>query len=517
MQKKNSYVLAFLKVQKMDEKSEAIFQEDLVSELARKAFNIQALLPIQRYVIANILDGINQLVVLPTGMGKSICFQLSALLLSGVTLIVVPLLSLLQDQLRRLKHLGIQADVLQGGQTTAERQDLAAKLAAGKVRLLYATPEALLTVSAQRLLAETTVAHLVIDEAHCACEWGKSFRPAYRKLPQVLKGINKPLITAFTATASPEIIEDLANLFFATSDWRLLNEAPERPNLVYQVKPVLSKSDAISRLAKSMAKPLVVFCRSRASAELTARLLRYRLNTSEVFFYHAGLNRQERQRVESWFFQSQGGILCATSAYGMGVDKPDIRSVIHRELPPSLEAYLQESGRAGRDGFVSKAVLLDGYEDYNFLANLATETARLRYQAVLAYARQTERCRRLVLLEAFGHQDNICNKDLPCDICAGEYVGLREGEEAILETVARHKRLFTTRQLVALFKGGHSYLASKERLSVKQGFGLLADWATEDIEEALKLLVSAGKLKLPRRGPFKEHYSLKRHNLCQII
>ena len=345
---------------------------DPVAQLAERDFGLKYLYPIQRLVIANVLEGADQIVVLPTGAGKSLCFQLPSRVLDGITLVVVPLLSLLEDQLSRCRQAALPADALRGGQSAGERRRIGERAARGELCLLYTTPEALGTPGVRELLRGLKVAHAVVDEAHCVAEWGPEFRPDYLELGRRFRRLEVGRLSAFTATASPETLRAVRSHLFAGREPVLVQADPDRPNLRYRFLEVLSKQRALCGLlggvSPAAARPALVFCRSRPAAESAARLLRRRLGSAEVFFYHAGLEPGERRQVEAWFLRSGDGVLTATSAYGLGVDKPDIRTVVHRDVPYSVEAYLQESGRGGRDGRPAECLLLYGAEDLAFAA-----------------------------------------------------------------------------------------------------------------------------------------------------
>jgi ATP-dependent DNA helicase RecQ len=255
-----------------------------------------------------------------------------------------------------------------------------------------------------------------------------------------------------------------------------------------------------------------VFCRSRPAAESAARLLRQRLASEEVYFYHAGLEARERRMVEAWFLRSRDGILTATSAYGMGVDKPDIRTVVHLEVPYSLEAYLQESGRAGRDGKPAECLLLIGVEDLAFAQGpgLSSELERRRYLRLLERVRDAGTCRRKALLEALG----LAAPGLPappcegCDVCLGEAGQAAEGREALEAFFQRNGRRFTPRQAVQVLAGRTTYEVVQHELDCYPGFGALFGWEPEDIGEALGSLRSEGRLRAAERGWWKGRLSI---------
>ncbi|HON14267.1 MAG TPA: RecQ family ATP-dependent DNA helicase [Treponema sp.] len=327
-----------------------------------------------------------QIVILPTGAGKSLCFQLPARLIDRPTLVIFPILALMADQERRLRAQGSRVVVLRGSQTTEEREAIASVLRLPSNTLIIANPEVLKTRQVRDMLGQARIGHVVIDEAHCVSQWGESFRPAYLELGEILAELKPPLLTAFTATASPEVLEKIGRYIFNDGDVHIVMGNPDRPNISYRLVRTLAKEAALRQLLATLPRPAIVFCGSRSRTEQLARALRYALHSREIYFYHAGLEREEKKTVEEWFFKSSTGILVATCAYGMGVDKADIRTVIHFDCPNLVEAYLQESGRGGRDGKPATATLLWGPEDEERTGPLAE------------YGRNRDRCRRELLL-----------------------------------------------------------------------------------------------------------------------
>ncbi len=442
-----------------------------------KRFKVPYLFPYQRLVVSNILEGCSQLVVLPTGSGKSLCFQLSAYLLPGPTLVVFPLLSLIADQQRYLHGLGLEAGVIRGGQTGKERERLWKGLEQGSIKLVLSNPEALRSAEVLRRIRGFHFSHLVVDEAHCLVEWGTTFRPSYLGLGRMAEYSRIPLITAFTATAAPRVLDQIKRILFGRDSVQLVQGNPDRPNIIYDFVPTLSRTHTMVELTRGAKTPCLIFSRSRTSAEMNARLLRRRLDRSEINFYHAGLSAAERQRIESWFFRSRRGILSATCAYGLGIDKSDIRTVIHSDVPPTVEAYLQETGRGGRDGTLTRAYLVYSYADSCFGKQLrGWEGERFRY--LMGIVLDPHHCRRQALLCSFGVEEVVCSG---CDVCLGRAATLPEQLATLEDFFRRHKWVFTRREAVR-------YLAGTPCPG--------ENWTKEDISEAIGSLKAAGLLRM---------------------
>jgi ATP-dependent DNA helicase RecQ len=362
--------------------------EDPIEVLARERFHVPRLMPLQRFVIANILDNIghpefspaeergnpgtdreiagkaghnetyNQLVLFPTGFGKSICFQLPALLLEGLTLVAYPLLALMNDQKRRLDEAHIPCALFRGGLGEEEWRAQEALIGSGKARMVVVNPEILGAPRLRRFLGRFRIAHFVIDEAHCISEWGETFRPSYLTLGESARALSPRILSAFTATAGPAIVESIENKLFLGKGYRLVTAEADRPNILYGVVHTLSPRRTLRQLLLSCKKPAIVFERSRPGTRIKAGYLKS-IGFPETRFYHAGLSCAERKDIETWFQESDDAILVSTNAYGMGMDKKNIRTVIHTSLPDSAEAYIQEAGRGGRDGKNSLAILID--------------------------------------------------------------------------------------------------------------------------------------------------------------
>lgn len=397
--------------------ADEIFSDDPAAQAALENYGIKYLFPWQRLVIANIMDAAKgedreilgkQIVLLPTGAGKSLCFQIPAILLDGPTLVIYPLLALMSDQYRRMVEGGMKCVIFRGGQDEKERQENFRQLENG-AKIIIANPEVLSNQNLLEQLCKCGIKHIAIDEAHCVSEWGDTFRPLYLELGPILKKLNVPVVTAFTATASPEVLSRIAQVLF-DGEAHIVRSDSDRPNIHYYVKKVAAKKTAALILAKTEPRPMIIFCGTRSRTEDMAQELNTAYGDGTAKFYHAGLEREEKTEIEQWFFNQKDAVLCATCAYGMGVDKKDIHTVVHLDPPLTAEAYIQEAGRGGRDGSVANAILLWSQEDRVKFAQFPDSS---RNSALRLFAETTD-CRRQVLLDALGAEQAVCSG---CDIC----------------------------------------------------------------------------------------------------
>jgi ATP-dependent DNA helicase RecQ len=411
------------------------------------------------------------------------------------------------DQKRRLDGLGIPCALFRGGQDSAERRAAEALVERGEAKIVIANPECLAQERLLRFLAAAHPSHLAIDEAHCVSEWGETFRPSYLELGRIVDALSPPALSAFTATASPVVLEAVARILFGGSGYRLVEGDPDRPNLHYAVERSLCPERTLLRLAVSLPRPLVVFCASREGTQILARLLRERLTGCDARFYHAGLDRSEKRVLEEWFFSSPDGILVATCAYGMGVDKKDIRSVVHYGPPRSVEAYLQEAGRAGRDSSPAWAVLIVPARDWSGATSADGGERDERYRAFLGYAESASGCRRERLLallcanggkteENEGLRSNPCSG---CDRCDGTAREDPEGAAEITAFVAANPRRFDA-AAATLMLAGKSSRESPPRCA---GWGSMREWDTGEITAALRSAITTGLVRERRIRPWK--------------
>jgi ATP-dependent DNA helicase RecQ len=426
-----------------------------------------------------------QIVILPTGAGKSLCFQLPAMLLDGPTLVIYPILSLMADQDRRLTEKNFAPVTLRGGQSREERESIFQRIKSGESRFIIANPEVLLTQAVMEKLPELGIVHVVIDESHCVSEWGESFRPSYLEVGRIIEATLAPVVTAFTATASAVVLEKIDHIIFGGKGAHRIIGNPDRSNICYHAAGTLLRDRTVCSLLARHERPAIVFCSSRPGTEKLARYLRNELDETEIKFYHAGLTREEKSAVEKWFFDSAEGVLVATCAYGMGVDKSNIRTVIHRDCPPSVEAYLQESGRAGRDGLLSRAFFLWGPEDERAMQRASTDAGKKRLSDLLAYGRNTApqntagQCRRDMLLDLLNYEGERVKPETDCcDVCEGtSRPGIIE-EEPLMAFFKRNPRSFTRAEASTLLRSD-----------------AINGWSEEEARTAIREMLRARKLR----------------------
>lgn len=503
-------------------------EEDPINRAARENFGIQYLYPWQRMVIANILEAYDykrqietlqekarldflendsdsfckgrQIVLLPTGAGKSLCFQIPALFLDGPTLIIYPLIALMTDQQRRMECGNLRSVIFRGGQSFKERQENFEKIKSG-AKIIIANPEVLENKDLLEQLKFLKIRHIAIDEAHCVSEWGNSFRKSYLKLGEVIRFLEPELVTAFTATASPEVLKSVCKILFG-GEAHIVRSESDRQNIHYYVKKAAVKKKEVLFLAKSEMRPMIVFCGTRNKAEDMAQELNTCFGSGTARFYHAGLNKLEKETTEKWFFESKTGILCSTCAYGMGIDKRDIRCTIHLESPNFVESYIQEAGRGGRDGSIAKAILLWSLEDSK---KFSAYPPGSRESFMKKFAETTE-CRRQVLLDALGAEQAVCSG---CDNC-NEHQAQIQAEKLSKKLMHRELRKLKKSLFVAdwemtykIVKKNRNFYSEDElskeiaenmNKKAQQELGVRI-WTHSDSSEVISQLKESGKIK----------------------
>ncbi len=384
----------------------------------KEVFGYDSFRPLQREIIDSVLAGRDTFALLPTGGGKSLCFQLPALTRPGLTLVVSPLIALMKDQVDALQAAGVEATYLNSTLKAAESRERMNGLHEKKYKLLYAAPERLLMEHWEDLLQSWDISLIAIDEAHCISEWGHDFRPEYRKLERLRKLLPDIPVLALTATATDRVRSDIIRRLHLKEP-ACFTASFNRPNLTYRVVPKQGPTEQVwDFIRKRSHEAGIVYCATRDGTEDLADSLRRRGHPA--LSYHAGLSDQERSAHQDAFLRDEAKTICATIAFGMGINKPNVRYVIHHDLPKNLESYYQETGRAGRDGLPSDCLLLfsagDAAKQRYFIDQMSNpeeqQHARHQLNLMIGYA-ESAACRRLDLLAHFGETWT----DIPCQAC----------------------------------------------------------------------------------------------------
>ena len=474
-----------------------------IHALLKANFGFESFRGQQEAVIRRVLDGGDSLLLMPTGGGKSLCYQLPALALDGVTLVISPLIALMKDQVDGLNANGIAARFINSTLPVRDVEGVQGEVRQGLVKILYIAPERLAVEGFRRFLSGLTVSLIAIDEAHCISEWGHEFRPDYRNLRQLREQFPDAPVLALTATATERVRRDIVEQLDLKGA-EVFVSSFNRANLSYAVRA----KDNVERqlpalLSRWKGSPAIVYCYSRQETENVAAALNAHGWVARA--YHAGLSAEERRRTQEGFSRDRVPIIVATIAFGMGVDKPDVRLVVHTSLPKSVESYYQETGRAGRDGLPSECVLLYSYGDKvrqeYFIKRMDDEAERGNAQGKLDQMvrfAQLHTCRRRYLLEYFGERWDLENCG-GCDVClASEERGEFDATEIaqkVLSAVVRTGERFGAAHVAGVLVGSREQrilAAGHDELTV---YGIVHDYDRSQVREVLGLLQGRGLLE----------------------
>ncbi|WP_171211628.1 DNA helicase RecQ [Ruegeria sp. HKCCA5426] len=450
--------------------------------LLRDVFGFDDFRPGQEEIVDAVTAGENVLAIMPTGGGKSLCFQLPALLRGGVTVVISPLIALMRDQVRGLQEAGVEAGALTSGNTPEETDAVWEALEAGRLKLLYMAPERLAAGSALGMLRRINVSLIAVDEAHCVSQWGYDFRPDYLRIGELRRALKVPL-AAFTATADAETQDEIVEKLFDGTAPRKFLRGFDRPNihLAFAAKDGPRKQ-VLDFAAARKGQSGIVYCGTRNKTEVLAQALR--AEGHSACHYHGGMDPEDRRNVETRFAREDGLIVVATVAFGMGIDKPDIRWVAHADLPKSIEAYYQEIGRAGRDGGQAETLTLFGPDDIRLRRSqidegLAPAERRMadhaRLNALLGLAEALV-CRRQTLLGYFGEQAAPCGKCDLCDTPPEVFDGTTPVRMA-LSAILRTEEWFGSGHLIDILLANETEKVRARRHDDLSTWGIGKDWS----------------------------------------
>ena len=477
--------------------SPKIIEKPTALSVLKSVFGYQSFRKGQEEVINAVLNGQDALVVMATGNGKSLCYQIPALCFEGLTLVISPLISLMKDQVDQLQANGIEADFLNSSQTLEQQQQVQNKLISGQLKLLYVSPEKVMTNSFFQLISYSKVSFIAIDEAHCISQWGHDFRPEYTQLGGLKASFPHAPIMALTATADYTTRQDILTHLNLENPHKYIGSF-DRPNIRYTLEEKYKPMEQLTRFVLAQkGKSGIIYCNSRNKVERIAESLRNKGVSAAA--YHAGMETALRERVQQDFQRDNVQVVVATIAFGMGINKSNVRFVAHFDLPRSIESYYQETGRAGRDDLPAEAVLFYEPADYAWLQKILLEKSETpqrqieqhKLEAIGEFA-ESQTCRRLVLLNYFGeHRQTPCNN---CDICLDppkKYDGLVDAQK-VMSTIYRVGQCFGAHYVIAVLRGMHNQKIIERQHDKLSVYGIGKDKSKEHWQSVIRQLIHLG-------------------------
>lgn len=462
-------------------------------QILQKFYGYEDFRPGQKKVVESLLNKNDTVAIMPTGAGKSICFQIPALLFEGVTLVISPLISLMKDQVDSLRQLGIAAVYINSSVSKAQLYKDLQDISAGFYKIIYIAPERLTSEYLPDSFKNLNISMVAVDEAHCLSQWGHDFRPSYRNILNFTNSLRiKPIISAFTATATPEVKTDIINLL-GLKQPNVFVTGFDRPNLYFSVlRGEVKDKFVIDYVKKHQDEAGIIYVGTRKDVDALQVLLE--IKGIKAGRYHAGMTDEERNQMQEDFLYDNLSVMVATNAFGMGIDKPNVRYVIHYNMPKNMEAYYQEAGRAGRDGLSGNCILLYSPQDtqlQKFLISKSTESEirqQLEYkrlQSMVDYC-HTPQCLRAFILYYFGEFD----VEEHCDNCSnckseGELIDITIDAQKVLSCVYRMHERFGVKMIAEVLKGSKSAKIKQfnfERLST---YGLMKERKLKDISDLI--------------------------------
>ena len=478
-------------------------KKDILTEALKKHFGFDTFKGNQKAIIENVLAGKDTFVLMPTGGGKSLCYQLPSLMMEGTAIVVSPLIALMKNQVDAMRNFSEEdgvAHFINSSLSKSAIDQVKEDIMSGKTKLLYVAPESLTKEENVGFLRQVNISFYAVDEAHCISEWGHDFRPEYRRIRPIINEIGKRPLIALTATATPKVQHDIQKNLGMT-DAAVFKSSFNRVNLYYEVRPKTASidRDIIKYIKANEGKSGIIYCLSRKKVEEFADILK--ANGIKALAYHAGMDSQVRSANQDAFLMEKVDVIVATIAFGMGIDKPDVRYVIHYDIPKSLEGYYQETGRAGRDGGEGRCIAFYSNKDLQklekFMQGKPVADQEIGTQLLLetaAYA-ETSVCRRKVLLHYFGeeyHEDNCGN----CDNCLNpkKQVEAKELLSAVLDVISTLKEKFKAEYIVNMLVGNETSEIQSYKHNELEVFGSGQDQDEKTWNAVIRQALIAGYL-----------------------